>query len=217
MRFLIHRDVQANAPDALAWVREFLARFDTSIVGWLRIDFGREYRDRLGRRYRKYRGVYGRCWYPSARQPTIRMSCQVPGPFPCGIVTRKSPIYRNADGTWPPTVKQAHGPVVVDKRTGRRWKRVYGTTEVANLAEGIVWIFAHEAFHWLRKTRQIPGRNNEVAADAYADARLEEFRSWVGAKGKPQPPALESSLQPATAMPLLSPAQLVQSKLFELA
>lgn len=217
MRFLIHREVQANAPDALAWLRDFLDRFDTTLVGWLRIDFGREYRDRLGRRYRKFRGVYGRCWYPSARQPTIRMSCQVPGPFPCDIVTRKSPIYRNADGSWPPDVKQARGPVVVDKRTGRRWKRVYGTTEVTNLAEGIVWIFVHEAFHWLRKTKQIPGRNNEVEADAYADARLVEFRKWVQTKGEPQPPTPEPALNPATPEPLPSPALLVQSELFELA
>jgi hypothetical protein len=176
VRFLFHPDVQARAPRALAWVKDFLGRFDTSQVGWLRIDFGREYRDRLGRRYHKYRGVYGRCWYPSERQPTVRISCQVPGPFPCEIVTRQKPIYRNPDGTWPPAARQVRGPVIVDARSGRRWKRVYGATRVQNLDEAIVWIFAHEAFHWLRQTKQIPGRNNEIEADAFADAQLAQYR-----------------------------------------
>jgi hypothetical protein len=50
--------------------------------------------------------------------------------------------------------------------------------------EGIVWIVAHEAFHWLRKTRQIPGRNTEVEADAFADRKLQEFREEVAAVGR---------------------------------
>jgi hypothetical protein len=151
--------------------------FDTSMVGWVRIDFGREYRDRLGRRYHKYRGLYGRCWYPTTRQPTIRISCQVPGPFPFAIVTRKKPIYRAADGQWPPEARRLRGPVHADPRTGRQWKRVYGETVVRNLDEAIVWILAHEAFHWLRKTGQVPGRNTEVEADAFADAKLAAFRA----------------------------------------
>jgi hypothetical protein len=187
VKFLVHQDVKAKAPRALAWAKEFLGRFDTSLVGWVRIDFGREYRDRLGRRYHKYRGVYGRCWYPSASQPTVRISCQVPGPFPCDIVTRQKPIYRNADGTWPPEARRVRGPVVVDARSGRQWKRVYASTRVQDLDEAIVWILAHEAFHWLRKTKQIPGRNNEVEADAFADAKLREFRERLEAP-EPAPP-----------------------------
>jgi hypothetical protein len=176
VRFLIHPEVKAQAPRALAWVKGFLGRFDTSAVGWLRIDFGREYRDRLGRRYHKYRGVYGRCWYPTERQPTVRISCQVPGPFPCEIVTRQRPVYRNPDGSWPPEARGLRGPVFVDARTGRAWKRVYAATRVADLDEAVVWIFAHEAFHWLCRTRQMPGRNTEAAADAFADRCLREFR-----------------------------------------
>ena len=59
---------------------------------------------------------------------------------------------------------------------GRRWKRAYGKTVVHNLDEAIVWIVAHEAFHWLRHTRQVPGRNTEVEADAFADRQLTAFR-----------------------------------------
>lgn len=177
MRFLIHREVKARAARGLEWVRAFFDQHDTSLIGWLRIDFGREYRDRRGRLYRKFRGVYGRCWYPSAAQPTIRLSCQVPGPFPCEIVTRQKPIYRQPDGSWPAAARRVRGPVFEDARSGRQWKRVYGTTAVQTLDEAIVWIVAHEAFHWLRKTHQIPGRNTEVEADAFADRKLQEFRT----------------------------------------
>ena len=133
--------------------------------------------DRQGRIYYKFHGVYGRCWYPTKKQPSIRLSCQVPGPFPCEIITRKKPIYRNSDGTWPAEAKQHRGPVYCDASSGRQWKRVYAKTTVRNLNEGVVWVFAHEAFHWLRKTGQIPGRNNEIEADAFADQMLGKFRA----------------------------------------
>ena len=177
MRFIVHPEVKARAPEALAWVKEFLSRFDTSLLGWLRIDFGREHRDRQGRIYYKFHGVYGRCWYPTKKQPSIRLSCQVPGPFPCAIITRKKPIYRGSNGTWPAEAKQNRGPVYCDGSSGRQWKRVYAKTTVKNLNEGVVWVFTHEAFHWLRKTGQIPGRNNEIEADAFADQMLGKFRA----------------------------------------
>jgi len=193
VKFIFHPEVRAKAQRSVGWVKSFLAQFDLANVGWLRIDFGREYKDRRGRRYRKYRGVYGRCWYPSEDQPTIRMSCQVPGPFPCDIVTRKKPVYQRADGTWPSEARAVPGPVVVDRRSGRRWKRVYGTTVVHDLDEAVVWIVAHEAFHWLRHSRQVPGRNTEVEADTYADRQLAAFRA-----------------QPPVAEPLRAPAALTQ-------
>jgi hypothetical protein len=180
MRLILHEKVKREGERSLAWVRAFLSGYDTSLLGWLRIDLGREYKDRLGRRYRKYRGIYGRCWYPTESQPTIRLSCQVPGPFPCDIVTRLKPIYRNPDGTWPPEARRLRGPIFKAPKSDRQWKRVYGTTHVASLDEGILWIFAHEAFHWLTKTRQLKCRNNEIEADAFADGCLADFRA-----GKP--------------------------------
>jgi hypothetical protein len=61
MRLILHEKVKREGERSLAWVRAFLSGYDTSLLGWLRIDLGREYKDRLGRRYRKYRGIYGRC------------------------------------------------------------------------------------------------------------------------------------------------------------
>lgn len=187
VRLIIDAGVKHQAPRAVAWVQAFLALYDTSMLGWVRIDRGREYRDRYGRPYRKYSGLYGRCWYPTQRQPTVRISCQVPGPFPTQIITRRKPVYRRPDGSWPPEASQATGPVLRDRRTGRQWRRVYGTTRVNSLEEAVVWIFAHEAFHWLRQTRQIPGRNTEIAADAFADAQLARFRAGAPPRRPDQP------------------------------
>jgi hypothetical protein len=35
---------------------------------------------------------------------------------------------------------------------------------------------AHEGFHFLRRTRQIGGRDNEIQADQFSDDQLQAFR-----------------------------------------
>ena len=45
------------------------------------------------------------------------------------------------------------------------------------LDEGIIWIVAHEAFHFLRRTGQVPGRNTEIEADRFADEQLSRLRT----------------------------------------
>jgi hypothetical protein len=39
-----------------------------------------------------------------------------------------------------------------------------------------VFLGAHEAFHYLRKTRQVEGRHGEIEADAFALKMLEQYR-----------------------------------------
>jgi hypothetical protein len=41
---------------------------------------------------------------------------------------------------------------------------------------GLVHIITHKAFHYLRRTKPIEGKNVEIDADAYADEMLEGFR-----------------------------------------
>jgi hypothetical protein len=166
MRWLV--DLPGEQPLALTWAREFLAGFDTTLLAWVRVDRGRG----------KYKGAYGRCWFPTKRIPFYRISCQVPGPFPFPIPTRKSPLYLDSRGTLPdlPDGTKA-GVWVKDLRTGRQWLRVRGETLVRDLDEAIVWILAHEAFHFLRRTRQIPGRNTEIEADRFADEQLQFYRT----------------------------------------
>jgi hypothetical protein len=154
----------------LDWARDFFARYDTSELSSIRIGVGR------GRAV----GVYGRCWYPTPQSPRYRITCQLPGPFPSRIQTRQPPIYRRADGSWPPLPKGCtqglscraeKGGVVV-----REWRRVIGYTAVGTRGEALVWIVAHEAFHFLRHTRQVEGRNTEIEADRFADEQLHLLR-----------------------------------------
>jgi hypothetical protein len=39
-----------------------------------------------------------------------------------------------------------------------------------------MFLMAHEAFHYLRKTRQVQGRHGEIEADAFALKTLEQYR-----------------------------------------
>jgi hypothetical protein len=40
----------------------------------------------------------------------------------------------------------------------------------------LVFLAAHEAFYYLRKTRQVEGRHGEIEADALALMMLEHYR-----------------------------------------
>lgn len=158
-----------EAESGLDWARDFLSHYDTSQLAEIRLSHGRS----------KSGGVYGRCWYPSQRSPAYRISCQLAGPFPYRIETRQPPIYRRADGSWPPLpagcVEGLHCRAESKSETVE-WKRVIGFTQVENLGEGIIWIVAHEMFHFLRRTRQVTGRNTEIDADRFADEQLERER-----------------------------------------
>jgi hypothetical protein len=172
MRWIIGVD-RREAAEGLAWVRAFLEKYDTSRIEWVRIDRGRG----------RYLGVYGRCWYPNRERPTYRISCQVPGPYPTTVQTRQRPLYRRPNGTWPRVPKgcfvRGYGR---DSRSGRVWLRLGAITRLENVNEGIVWIFGHEVFHFLRHCRQIDGRNTEIEADRFADEVLKRFRSDLAAQ-----------------------------------
>jgi hypothetical protein len=158
------------AERGLDWAHDFLSHYDTSQLAEVRIGKGRG----------KARGVYGRCWYPSQSSASYRISCQVPGPFPYRIETRRPPIYRREDGSWPSLpegcVTGLHCKAAEVSGELREWRRVIGFTEAESVDEGIVWIVAHEMFHFLRRTRQIDGRNTEIEADSFADEQLANLR-----------------------------------------
>lgn len=167
-RWIVEVD-RREVETGLDWARDFFARYDTTALSSIRIGAGRG----------RARGVYGRCWYPTASVPHYRISCQLPGPFPCSIPTRQPPVYRLSDGSWPPLPAGCAGGIYCRAETGgvvREWRRVIGSTEVLTRDEGLVWIVAHEAFHFLRRTRQIEGRNTEIEADRFADEQLRLLR-----------------------------------------
>jgi hypothetical protein len=92
---------------------------------------------------------------------------------------RLSPLYRNHDGTWP-EVPEGHevGGHYVATRNGEsvQWRRLYRPLELRSEDEVLVFLVAHEAFHYLRKTRQVEGRHGEIEADAFALKTLERYR-----------------------------------------
>jgi hypothetical protein len=49
--------------------------------------------------------------------------------------------------------------------------------ELRSEEEALVFLVAHEAFHYLRKTRQVAGRHGEIEADAFALKMLEQYRA----------------------------------------
>ncbi len=98
-----------------------------------------------------------------------------------------SPLYAREDGTYPPLPDGllSVGRECVSTRGGetRRWRRLYGVSILFDEDEAVVWIVAHEAFHFLRRTRQVPGRNTEIDADRFADEALEHFEAGGSPSG----------------------------------
>jgi hypothetical protein len=163
-------DKALESCEGLRWVRERLGAYDWSKVDWITVRRGRS------ERY-AFRGV---CKSP-LKGRGYRINCNVSRhtPYPITQFMRVSPLYRNPDGTWP-KVPEGHkvGDHYVATRNGRsiQWKRVYSPLELRNEDEVLVFLVAHEAFHYLRRTRQVEGRHGEIEADAFALKTLEQYR-----------------------------------------
>src|SRR4051794_25813600 len=156
--------------EGLRWVREQLEAYDWSRVDWITVRRGRS------ERY-AFRGVCKSPW----KGHGYRINCNVSlhATYPITQFMRVSPLYRQLDGTWP-EVPESHkvGDQYVASRNGKRvqWKRLYRPLELRSENEVLVFLVAHEAFHYLRKTRQVAGRHGEIEADAFALRILEQYR-----------------------------------------
>jgi hypothetical protein len=53
---------------------------------------------------------------------------------------------------------------------------LYRSLKLSNEDEVLVFLVAHEAFHYLRKTKLVEGRHGEIEADAFALKMLEHYR-----------------------------------------
>ena len=156
--------------EGLRWIRERLGAYDWSKVDWLSVRRGRS---------EKY-AFRGMCKAPRDRSG-YRINCNVSryASYPIHQLMRVSPLYRNPDGTWP-EVPEGHeiGDRYVATRNGEsvQWRRLYRPLELRTEDEVLVFLAAHEAFHYLRKTRQVEGRHGEIEADAFALRMLEHYR-----------------------------------------
>ena len=157
--------------EGLRWIRKRLGAYDWSKADWVSVRRGRSKKF-------AFRGV---CKMPR-NEGGYRINCNVSkyAAYPIYQYIRVSPLYRNPDGTWP---KAPEGHLVGDRYVATRsngesvqWKRLYHPLELRSEDEVLVFLVAHEAFHYLRKTRQVEGRHGEIEADAFALKVLEEYR-----------------------------------------
>lgn len=183
MKWIVEKELR-EAP-GYVFMRQWLESFDLRRVEWVRLDFGRE-----KTADRATNGVWGRCWYPArGRRSAYAISCQLGRRFPAVERIRMPPVYGvmvenpgggrladfiEAERQVPAGCVATEGCVSQDGQ--KCWLRVQRTIELATRDEGIVFIVAHEAFHFLRRTRQVPCVNNEIQADAFAVEKLEEWR-----------------------------------------
>ena len=156
--------------EGLRWVREQLGACDWAKVDWITVRRGQS------ERY-AFRGV---CRSPSKGRG-YRINCNVSqhATYPIDYSMRVSPLYRNHDETWP-EVSEGYevGDRYVATRDGKnvQWRRLYRPLKLGNEDEVLVFLVAHEAFHYLRRTRQVQGRHGEIEADAFALQTLEHYR-----------------------------------------
>jgi hypothetical protein len=163
-------DKVLEGSEGLAWVRERLEAYNWIKVDWITVRRGRS------ERY-AFRGACKSPW----KGRGYRINCIVSRhtSYPVTQYLRVSPLYRNPDGTWPkvPEGYKAGGRYAAT-RDGKsiQWKRLYRPLELSSEDEVLVFLVAHEAFHYLRKTRQVEGRHGEIEADAFALKTLEQYR-----------------------------------------
>jgi hypothetical protein len=156
--------------EGLRWVRERLGAYDWSKVDWITVRRGRS-------ESYAFRGVCRSPWEGRG----YRINCNVSrhASYPIAYFTRVSPLYRNPDWTWP-QVPKGHkaGNRYVATRDGKQvqWRRLYRPLDLKSEDEVLVFLVAHEAFHYLRRTRQVAGRHGEIEADAFALRILGQYR-----------------------------------------
>jgi isopentenyldiphosphate isomerase len=162
--------------DGLRWLEREFSAYDFSTVERFALRDGSTSK-------KKPPGVWGMCSYPR-RGRGYKITCSVKQPLPVEILTRQRPLYKREDGSFPSTpYGMRRGQLFVSQRGGREraWHRLYGTTILRDADEAVLWIVAHEMYHYLRRTRQVDGTNNEIEADAFSDETLRCYRRCAGA------------------------------------
>jgi hypothetical protein len=161
MRIVIGKDVKAKA--GIDYIRSLLKEHDTEDLQWVRFDLG-PIRN----------GAGSRCLVPGSGLG-YRIACQFPKAFPLSLRISKPPIYRNSDGSWPGGIDPPPHTVFTNEETRVQWIRQHSMQELEDQDEAAVWTFGNAAYKWLRHSRQIEGRDNEIEADAYAATMLKRF------------------------------------------
>jgi hypothetical protein len=147
MKLQIHADLE---PRCVEFLRSKLAGFDTSKLEYVRLY------DRTNKT--ATHGTWGRCTFPNRKkQLGYRIRCSVSISPP----------------NFPYPVRWAIGTRRIDQT---QWQWVWREDQFETREEAFVWIAGHEAFHWLRHSRQVPGQNYETQANRHGFLWLDEWR-----------------------------------------
>lgn len=178
-------NIVRRAGDGLRFIRSLYEQFDTSKLLSVSIDSGPSDNCHLG--------VWGVCHYPYAKRSGFTISCHAN--MLCveklDRNVRMPPIYvdyETAVSSPNQAAALAKAKLGPDERLGplcwnmsdkKAWFRVIKKIWFHTWSEGLVWVAAHEMWHWLRRSRQVPGWNIELEADQCALWVLEQFRNSV--------------------------------------
>lgn len=145
---------------AAAFISEALEPFDIS-----RLDLFRLYLYR--RNTRAGEPWVGTCYFPRRERPRSRR-------FIHGYSIR---VGVRRDHDWPHVTHEVTGSRSLGPAK-HEWEYLRTRVEIASVEEALVFVAGHEAFHFLRHSRQVPGRNTEPAANRYGLEWLHRFRRW---------------------------------------
>lgn len=181
MRLKPSLPVRTLAQVGLEWIERFVEQFDTSQLGWIRIDEGVAFANR-GR-------ADGFCLYPSSSSPLYRIACYVSfRTVDSFAATNRRPSiyvdYELAVGDVQAAQQQAEaklqsnetlGSLLFDHTERQAWFEVFGRTVMSTWDELVVWAVGHECWRWLQHSGQLRGQTGETAADAFADWLIARF------------------------------------------
>jgi|SRR5215212_3004017 hypothetical protein len=177
----VHRDL-TDSP-GLTFIQDYLSGYDFSELEWVTLKAG-SWGDATYPEEETYgwtNAVAGYCRYPArTRSGLYRVNSRINTRlgWPALVYQRESPLYRTEVGTWPDVPDDCFtGRWYIDEKSGREWRRLIRRVWLQDEHEAIVYILAHEMFHLLRRTRQVPGKNVEIEADRYGVQVLEAYRS----------------------------------------
>ena len=163
MRIVIGKGIQAKT--GIDFVRAFLKEFETEDLQWVRFDLGAI-----------RNGAGSRCLVPGSGLG-YRIACQFPKAFPLNLRISKPPIYCGEDGQWPGGIDPPPHTVFTNEKTRQQWIRQHAMQELEDQDEAAVWTFGNAAYHWLRHSSQIAGRDNEIESDTFAGKMLRKFET----------------------------------------
>lgn len=150
----------ASCAVARAFIAGQIEKFDSTHLDWFRLYL----RPKWSSEY------VGRCDYPKRIKPRSR-TWKHGYRFRCSVGQTGWPSFEDlAIGS---RSYDVHG--IVNGQNGG-WEYITEPLTLVTSDEALVFIAGHEAFHWLRHSRQVPGHNGEPGANRFGLEWLEQFR-----------------------------------------